>query len=161
MSRTHAKKQKCDLLREQHRKRYWPEYRSWAAMMQRCFNMNCRKYPIYGARGITVCDRWMSFDAFISDMGRRPDRHTLGRINNNGDYTPENCRWETAKQQARNTRVNRLLSFNGKTQTVVEWAEELAVRPDFIHCRLNRGWSIERTITEPKHNRGVRHRRTT
>lgn len=83
-----------------------PEYRAWDNARERCRNPNNRKFPIYGARGISVCERWAnSFDNFIADMGRKPSpSHSLDRIDNNGNYEPGNCRWATGEQQNRNRR---------------------------------------------------------
>lgn len=83
--------------------RFTPEYMSWVAAKARCFNQNTAKYAIYGARGITMCERWrMSFSDFLADMGPRPKGKTLDRINNDGNYEPDNCRWATAKEQMAN-----------------------------------------------------------
>lgn len=86
-----------------------PEYSSWQSMKQRCLNPNVSNYDLYGARGITVCDRWRNdFEAFLTDMGRKPSpQHTLDRIDNDGDYEPDNCQWATPKEQANNRRVAR------------------------------------------------------
>ena len=86
-----------------------PEYRIWKGVRGRCLNARNPKYPIYGGRGITVCERWTDFTNFISDMGPRPSaQHSIDRINNDGNYEPSNCRWATAWQQARNQRPRRL-----------------------------------------------------
>lgn len=90
------------------------EYRSWRSMLDRCENKNYPSYLRYGALGIKVCEQWHNFENFLSDMGPRPDRMTLDRFpNKNGDYEPENCRWATTAQQARNTRRNIIVEFNG------------------------------------------------
>lgn len=81
-----------------------PEYHTWHGMIQRCTNPHSRKYYLYGGRGIRVCQRWRNFENFLKDMGSRPDGLTLDRVDGNGDYEPNNCRWATAKQQARNIR---------------------------------------------------------
>ena len=94
-----------------------PGYYSWVHMRQRCLNPNNEKYEFYGKRGISICDRWKDFNNFIEDMGDRPSKlHSVGRINNDGNYSPENCRWELPNQQAVNTsRSNPVpgVSFDG------------------------------------------------
>lgn len=129
-----------------------PEHNAWKAMKGRCDNPNNREYPYYGGRGIQVCARWReSFETFYADMGPRPSRkHSLDRIDNDGDYSPDNCRWATRIMQANNKSSNRILEFNGKRQTIAEWSRETGISEKNITGRLNRrGWSIERTLTTP------------
>lgn len=127
------------------------EYAIWQGMITRCTNSNRPEYKNYGGRGIGVCDEWKSsFENFYNDMGCRPSKkHTVDRIDNDGDYAPENCRWATRTQQARNGRCNRILTFNGLTMCVAEWAEYLGINRGTLNSRLNHyGWSVERTLTE-------------
>lgn len=129
-------------------------HRIWCSMRQRCTNPKDQAYPDYGGRGIKVCERWDSYEAFRDDMGPRPPGATVDRKNNDGDYCPDNCRWATRKQQNNNRRDNVRLTHNGKTQTVPEWADELGVKPGTIHMRLKRGWTASEALTTPMANRG-------
>jgi len=114
-----------------------PTHQCWSDLKQRCYNTNCKKYPIYGGRGIKVCDRWLeSFSNFLEDMGEKPKGFTLDRVDNNGDYSKENCRWATPKEQALNRRTNRLITFNGQTKTITEWAHELGIFHNGLSKRL-------------------------
>ncbi len=127
------------------------EYVAWRSMRARCYYARDIEYPNYGARGITVCERWRtSFESFLEDMGPRPSpKHTLDRYpDNDGNYEPSNCRWATCSEQSNNKRTNRRLTLNGKTQTLAEWARECGMGADAIAWRIKRGWSIERAITE-------------
>jgi hypothetical protein len=124
------------------------EHCLWVEIRQRCENKNDAAYKDYGGRGIRVCKRWQIFENFISDVGRRPSpAHTLGRKDNDGDYSPGNVRWETRKQQARNRRTSRFLVHCGKRLTVAEWAERKNLIVQTLHSRLNRGWSISKSLT--------------
>ena len=126
------------------------EYRAWYSMIYRCTNSECGNYHRHGGRGIRVCNRWLeSFDAFLEDIGKKPNPGlTLDRIDNDGDYTPENCRWATRKQQSRNSRQNHNVTFQGRTQCLAAWAEEIGVKAGILQARLKKGWSVERTLTE-------------
>jgi len=122
-------------------------YISWADMIQRCTNPNHKDYHNYGGRGIKVSKRWVKFENFLEDMGEPPtDKHTLDRISNDGNYCKSNCRWATRKEQSRNTRRNRLITYKGKTQCLIEWAEELGINYSTLKWRLCNGWSIERAF---------------
>lgn len=127
-----------------------PEYEVWSNMKRRCQEESNKAWKDYGGRGITVCDRWMDFTLFYSDIGPRPTpKHTLGRINNGAGYSPSNCRWETKTAQNNNTRSNRFLTFGGKTMTVSEWGRHVGVSSGLIFCRLRLGWSDERAVLTP------------
>jgi len=113
-------------------------------MIARCHNPKSGKYSFYGARGISVCDRWRnSFDDFVADMGPRPTGSTIEREHNAGNYEPENCRWATVKEQARNRRSNRIITFNGETLTLAEWCERYNLHQVTVGRRLNAGWPPE------------------
>jgi hypothetical protein len=128
-----------------------PTYTSWADMIQRCTNPKRSSYQRYGARGITVCDRWLnSFESFLSDMGERPDGTTIDRINNSGNYEPDNCRWATPREQSYNSSNTKLTDeqvdavrsrvANGERQTDV--ARDMGVTVghinNIVHCRVRR-----------------------
>ncbi len=127
-----------------------PLYRTWVTMKQRCYNPRFHKYADYGARGIKVCERWRdSFEAFLGDMGPKPSpRHTLDRKENDGDYTPENCRWATSLEQGANKRSNVRLEYDGRTQSISEWARELGIKAGTISYRIRKGWSVAETLTK-------------
>lgn len=127
-----------------------PEYKVWAAMLDRCKNPEHHAFARYGGRGITVCDRWKdSFENFLSDMGKRQSSaESLDRIDNNGPYDPENCRWTDSKTQNRNTSRVVDLTLKGRTQSIAGWAEELGISHAVIWHRLNKlGWSVEDALT--------------
>ncbi len=126
-----------------------PAWHSWQAMRSRCLNPTDKDYRNYGARGITVCDIWSDFSVFLRDMGERPAGTTIDRIDVNGNYEPGNCRWATPAQQGRNTRVNVQVTFNGKTQCVAEWAEEVGLERKTLEYRIRIGWTPERALTTP------------
>lgn len=124
-------------------------YQSWLSMRQRCNYAKHAAYHRYGGRGIKICDRWNDFEAFLIDMGERPEGMTLDRIDVDGDYTPENCRWATHKQQVNNRRSNRFIEHDGQVLSVAQWAEKTGLRPEQIIQRLDSGWSVEKTLETP------------
>lgn len=117
-------------------------YGVWEAMLTRV-----KSRPAYVKRGITVCDEWLQFENFYTDMGEAPLGMSLDRINNNGNYEPANCRWATREQQANNTSANVVIEWNGKIQTRSQWEKELNMKPTTLRNRLRNGWSLERAMT--------------
>lgn len=126
-----------------------PTYKTWRAMRSRCQNTDDKDYKNYGARGISVCLRWEEFAAFVADMGVRPLDATIDRIDVNGNYEPSNCRWATAVEQSRNKRQNVMVSFNGKTQCIAAWADEIGLERKTLEYRIRAGWNAERALTSP------------
>jgi hypothetical protein len=123
-------------------------YPIWNSMKSRCLNQDAHDYKNYGARGITVCQRWLDIHNFIEDMGERPSKyHSIDRIDVNGNYEPSNCRWATPKEQSNNTRSNRYITFEGRTQTLTQWSEELGINSEALNSRLENGWTIEDAFT--------------
>jgi hypothetical protein len=115
-------------------------YRIWRNMTARCRRANHPDYPDYGGRGVTVCERWKTFDNFLADMGECPTGMQIDRFpNNNGNYEPGNCRWATGSQNCRNKRNNHLVTYNGKTQCIAAWADELGIPYMVIYNRVASG----------------------
>jgi hypothetical protein len=137
--------------RERHGMNKTPEHRAWVHMRQRCNNPKKREYKHYGGRGISVCERWeMLFIAFFEDVGPKPSpQHSLDRIDVNGNYEPGNVRWATQKEQINNTRVVKLVTINGKTQSQAAWAREMRLSAGQITARIKSGWGIEEAILTP------------
>lgn len=130
------------------------QHHSWKGMRARCKNTKNTSYKDYGGRGIKVCDRWMSYDNFIADMGEPPSpQHSIERINNNGNYEPSNCRWATKKEQANNRRKRidaKEITYNGVTKSIPEWAKISNLTYQIISRRLNEGWDVETILTKPR-----------
>lgn len=132
-------------------------YRVWHGMMTRCYNEDSGSYHRYGKRGIRVCRRWHNVVNFFTDMGHPPAKgYSIDRIDNDGDYKPSNCRWTAASTQARNRRSNVLITYNGKTQCLKDWATELGLPFKELWKRVRRdGWGFEKAVTTPFEKRKV------
>ena len=128
-------------------------YAAWTNIQQRCENPNDASFKFYGARGITVCDRWKEgFQNFLDDMGMKPGggEISIERIDNSKGYSPENCRWATHKEQMNNTRMNHYITFNNETLTMMQWSEKTNIPYDTLRNRINSyGWAIEKALFTP------------
>lgn len=146
-----GKQKSCGCKKVKHKKSRTRIHKIWINMRYRCLSKDSKFYMNYGGRGITICDRWLKFENFYSDMGEPPSKeHSIDRVNNNGNYEPNNCRWATSEEQTRNTRQNRLIKYNDEAGTVSYWVEKTGLTHATILGRLNRGWSPERIfLTKP------------
>jgi len=138
------------------------EYNSWAGMKQRCYNKNNIRYPEWGGKGVTVCDRWLnSYEAFLEDVGRKPAPHyTLDRYpNKTGNYEPNNVRWATPKQQSNNTARNRNIEHDGEVRTLAQWADKYKIQPATLSSRLRHNWDLKEALNTPVSylNRNFKH----
>lgn len=125
------------------------EYKTWAQVKTRTTNPNSQNAAYYMGRGIKMCDRWLnSFEAFYEDMGPAPTpKHSIDRIDPNGDYEPGNCRWATHIEQMNNIRNNKRIEFGGVVMTQEEWGRVTGIRGSVIQKRLKRGWTVEKALT--------------
>lgn len=129
-----------------------PEYTAWRQMKQRCYNIKDKAYKYYGARGISVCEKWKNdFKEFCKDMGLKPNpEYQIERIDNNGNYEPSNCKWATRKEECRNRRSNVILEFNNQKKTLVEWSEIYNISYLVLYKRIFESkWSVEKALTTP------------
>ncbi len=131
------------------------EYRVWHSIIARCHDSGSHAYHLYGARGIIVCDRWRhDFAAFLSDMGSRPSqKHSVDRRDNDGPYSPENCRWATWAEQCRNRRGNVRISFNGETKVLADWAKGANLDHTTLSRRLAKGIPLNVALLMPSQRR--------
>jgi len=154
--------QSCGCLRKEttiarsttHGLRDCAEYMIWHYMKKRCQNRRDKAYRHYGGRGIAVCARWGKFDNFYADMGSRPSpQHSIERIDNNAGYAPENCQWATKKEQARNKRNSHLITYDGRTMCVTDWAAELGIgQPRLSTLLLKRKMTMEEIVAYIRQN---------
>jgi hypothetical protein len=126
-----------------------PIYDVWSGIVGRCLNPKNQAFKDYGGRGITLCDRWRSFDNFYADMGDRPVGMSLDRIDNNLGYEPDNCRWATRLEQNRNRRSVRLIEMDGERLPMSEWAARYGLKAATLARRLKKGWAPEEAIKTP------------
>lgn len=124
-----------------------PTYKIWAGMKSRCTNPNVAHWGDYGGRGITVCDRWQYFSNFLIDMGERPEGMQIDRIDNDKGYFLGNCQWVSRSVNCRNTRTAVILSFNGETLNVTDWAVKTGIKAGTIFKRVKMGWDVTRILT--------------
>lgn len=122
-------------------------YSSWRGMFKRCTNSKNDNYAFYGGRGIKVCPRWYKFENFLADMGEVPEGMTLDRRDTNGDYTPGNCRWVNAREQAENRRNNVHVTLDGVQMTLTAAARKLGISQPLANWRLRKGWPIEKVLS--------------
>ena len=137
--------------RGQHRMTDTPEWRAWQSMRGRCLNPSHKAYPYYGGRGIRICSRWDSFEAFLEDMGPRPGHsYSLERSNVNGNYEPGNCVWATSYEQAINKRTSIWIEYDGERLHIKDWAERVDLKYSTLYRRIRDGWSSEKALTTPQ-----------
>lgn len=131
-------------------------YLSWQNMWARCTNPKCPTFSYYGGRGISICERWKAFPTFLADMGERPAKSTLERLDNAKGYSPENCAWKSHTAQSRNKRDNRIVTIHGITGCVMALCERFGTDPNRVYSRLWRGWSPESAFLVPVNHSMVR-----
>lgn len=125
-------------------------YLAWRNLKSRCENIHDIRYGMYGGRGIAVCNEWRSFEGFYQDMGDAPEGMSIDRINNDGPYCKENCQWATNEEQCNNKSTNHVISFNGETRTMTQWARKIGIMPDTLERRINKlRMPIEKALTMP------------
>ena len=142
----------CGCLATKHSASKTKEYGVWTSMKGRCLNPNDQAYSSYGGRGITICDRWLNdFQAFLDDMGPKPAKFTVERIDNDGPYSPENCTWASREDQASNRRNTRNLTAWGETKTISRWSRDprCKVSRSMLTARIDNGWNHEISIISP------------
>jgi hypothetical protein len=149
---TSGRNRSCGCLRFKHggRNNFPSEYPTWVEMRARCNNPKHKSFKSYGGRKIKVCDSWNEFTNFIKDMGPKPsNRHSIERIDNDGDYCPENCKWATKKEQSNNTRQNVFILYKNNRVTIAQLARRLNCSPFTLFSRKRQGWTDEEIINTP------------
>ena len=138
--------------RAKHGRRNTPEYNSWQSMKKRCYDPTNENFKHYGGRGIIVCDRWIdSFENFFKDMGIKPSlKHTIDRIDTNGNYSLENCKWSTPIEQGNNKRNCIILTMDSKQMTLKQACVMKNIPSGLVYNRVQHGWSIEEALNTPR-----------
>jgi len=130
-----------------------PEYKAWTKAKERCYNPKTKNFSDYGGRGISMCKEWLNDPhQFIKDMGEKPEpknNYSLEREDNSLNYSKDNCKWADRKEQANNRRSNKLITYNGYTFNISQWAELLEIKPHTLAKRFKNGWSVEKAFTTP------------
>lgn len=140
-------KEGVSALRKSHGMSRTPEYVAWVQMHRRCADATNSRY---GGRGISVCERWKDFAAFIADMGKRPfPKAQVDRVDNALGYSPDNCQWATNRENSLNTRRNRYITHNGATKPLIDWATEHGINQRTLSYRLSRGMGMDEALTAP------------
>lgn len=133
---------------KKHGMSYTKTHQVWSAMKERCINSSHQAFSRYGGRGIKVCQRWLeSFQNFLDDMGEPPPGMSLDRKDVDGNYEPSNCRWATDTEQANNRRNTIYVEFDGRTQSVADWAREVGIPHKTLKHRIKTGWMPEKALT--------------
>jgi hypothetical protein len=133
------------------------EHRAWRGLRNRCMNPRNKDYADYGGRGLTVDPRWDDFLVFLADMGLRPTpKHSVERRDNSKGYSPENCYWGTRAEQGANKRNNRMLTYQGLTLHLSEWARRIGITKESLHNRVRKGWPIELILSPERFTRSRR-----
>ena len=127
-----------------------PLYKIWRSMKTRCLSINHPSYQYYGAKGIAVCNEWLSFEGFYKDMGDRPsNKHSIDRKDGSKGYFKDNCRWATPEEQSNNTKTNRPLTHNGITMNLSQWARKMGMSKGMLKHRVDSGWPLGKALNEP------------
>jgi hypothetical protein len=126
-------------------------YNSWTMMLHRCYDPTIKRYDLYGGMGVTVAPRWLNFKDFLEDMGLPPSsKHSIDRVDNDGNYSPDNCRWATQREQCRNSSQSHRITINGQTKSLSDWADIYSISAKVLNDRINKlGWDIDKAINTP------------
>lgn len=131
------------------------EFKRWLSLIGRCNNPSDKAFGDYGGRGIKVCERWMEYENFLSDMGRCPSKeHTIDRVDNDGGYNKANCRWATKTEQNNNRRSNVVIEHDGRKMTATQWSKEIGVKYTTILYRLNAGYDLKNIFSRKQLRHG-------